>query len=478
MDIRTMSLGSRSERRPTRTASRRVALLVFLGLMVLVALFGGSARAEQAGVLALRPTAVLVLAFAFWKLSRAQWLSILMPAWFLLALGGLIAVQLVPLPPGLWSLLPGRDAYLETFAAVGIDPPWLPISQFPVFTWNSLVCLVVPLAVLFAWAVLPPQHRAWAMPVLIGLGLISALLGFVQLLSGGTRSLYLYSISNFGSNCGLFANRNHQAVFQAALLVLVPMARKDLDRGRLAPYALNIVAIAAIALLILSIFTTGSRVGFVVGLIATAWAAWRMHQIVDDPTKPKVRRAREKFKVSPRTQKLLIPVFLALLAATALLTPHSMVLDRLLATDGATPIEDMRVDIFKNTMVMIPDNLPFGGGAGTFPEVYKGYEHPDGMSFRYVNHAHDDLLEFVYEFGIPGALLFVLGLVLVARWFLAARRSGPAPRECAEALGLALLIILLGSLFDYPARTPIIASLTILALASLYELRLTDRPAT
>jgi hypothetical protein len=456
--------------RPARkqvTLARFVPLAVFLATLTAIFLLGGSARADQTGVLFLRPLCVIAVAWSAVFMSREQWLSIRGPALILIALGAMMAIQLVPLPPSLWSLLPGRHEYLETYKALAIHAPWLPISQFPVLTWNALVCLVVPLAALTTYALLPAAGRALAIPVLIAFGLLSALLGIVQVLSGD-QSLYLYSIANFGSNCGFFANRNHQAVFQAALLVLVPLARQGLDRERVAPYALNLLAMGAIGLLVFSIFTTGSRVGFALGLLAGLWSGWKIYRLIGDPPKSKLRFARDKFQLSARVQKLIMPVLLAILAATALLAPQSPVLHRLVSDDAEAPIEDMRVAIFENSLAMLPDNLPFGGGAGTFPQVYEGYESAQGISFRYVNHAHDDLLEFVYEFGLLGVVFLLVVLALLARWTLAARRAGGAAWRVAAPTGIVLSIFFLGSLFDYPARSPIGASFVILAIAWLY----------
>jgi len=299
----------------------------------------------------------------------------------------------------------------------------------------------------------------------------SQAMSLIQVLSDGERSLYFYSLANFGSNCGFFANRNHQAVFQAALLFLIPLARREFSSNRLPQYALNLMAMSAVALLVFSIFTTGSRVGFVVGLLGTAWAGWQLHRIVDNPVKSKARLSRARFRLAPRIQKLVIPILVALFAITALLTPHSRVLDRLMSSDAEAPIEDMRVGIFKNSLSMIPDNMPFGGGAGTFAEVYKGYEAAEGISYRYVNHAHNDFLELVYELGIPGIVLFLAAIVLIGRWALDSYAEGGSSRQQSVAFTLALLIVLAGSLFDYPARTPIIASFTVLILGRLYEAR-------
>lgn len=444
-------------------------LVVFLVLLALITFLGGSSRADQSGLLLLRPAALVVATFAGLVMTREQWETVKGPTVILGALAGLIALQLVPLPPSLWSLLPGRDEYMETYAALGLDVPWLPISQSPVRTWNSLVCLVVPFATVLSYGLLQPHHRKLVLPLVIAIGLASALLGVLQVLSGGSRSLYFYSIANFGSNTGFFANRNHQAIFLAALLVLVPVARRSLERDRVPPYALNLIAIGTIALLAFAIATTGSRIGFVVGTLATIWATWKIYLIVDAPTKTKFRRARGSFNLSIRVQRLLIPSGMLLLALAVVISPRSVGLDRMTSESTEAAIEDLRVDIFKNSLEMIPENMPFGGGAGTFADVYKGYEDARNISYRYVNHAHNDILELIYEFGLVGLLLAIGALLLITRWAWAAMRVGRTHADQTRAAALALLVVLIGSVFDYPARTPIVASFVMLALAWIYE---------
>lgn len=461
-------------RRRSRTVSRVPALTVLLPLVMffsfLVALFftGGSARSDQSGVLILRPLAVVFTGVSLFFMGRTAFQTVKGPLLLLAGLAALIALQLVPLPPTIWSLFPGRSGYMEIFEALQLEAPWLPITHFPVRTWNSLVSLVVPLAALTTYAILQRRHKDLLVALLIGFGILSAVLGFMQVLSGGDRALYLYSIANFKSNCGFFANRNHQAVFQVGVLLLIPYARMAYNRNRVQPYALNMLAVAMIGLLVFSIFTTGSRIGFALGLLAAIWSGWKIYGLIDASEKSDVRFAREKFSLSARAQKRVVPVLILAIALAALVAPRSLVLDRLVSDDAEAPIEDMRVNILKNSLDMIPDNLPFGGGAGTFPDVYKGYESADNISYRYVNHAHNDLLELVYELGILGIVLLLLCLLLLGKWAVAAKRAGDDEWEEVKPMLGILLVFFIASLFDYPARTPIGASFLSLIVARIY----------
>ena len=51
-------------------------------------------------------------------------------------------LQLVPLPPWIWTRLPHRDKIVGVFALLQQDLPWLPISVSPSLTWASVLSLV------------------------------------------------------------------------------------------------------------------------------------------------------------------------------------------------------------------------------------------------------------------------------------------------------------------------------------------------
>ena len=78
----------------------------------------------------------------------------------------------------------------------------------------------------------------------------------------------------------------------------------------------------------------------------------------------------------------------------------------------------------------------------------------------YFNHAHNDFLEIILTAGLSGLLLLVAAIA----WWL--WRSVMAWRndEVLPKLGSAmLLLILLASVVDYPARTPIIMAMATMA---------------
>src|SRR5690606_15042423 len=122
----------------------------------------------------------------------------------------LAVVQLLPLPPGLWRGLPGRELVSEASELVGSGADWRPLSLDPNRTWNAFFALLVPLATVCLITIQEPRWQQKVPVILLGVGLLSAVLGYLQAVGG--NGLHLYEITHRGFPVGLFANKNHQAV--------------------------------------------------------------------------------------------------------------------------------------------------------------------------------------------------------------------------------------------------------------------------
>ena len=73
---------------------------------------------------------------------RAEWALLLC-----LAIAALPLVQLVPLPPWLWTELPNREQMVAVFGLLGQELPWLPISVSPSATWVSICFPLLPFTI-------------------------------------------------------------------------------------------------------------------------------------------------------------------------------------------------------------------------------------------------------------------------------------------------------------------------------------------
>ena len=349
-----------------------------------------------------------------------------------LAFTALLAIQLVPLPPSVWTALPGRSAVADGFDLAGITLPWLPLSLDPDASLAVLASLLVPAAGLVLFAATSPRGLHLAMAALVVAAVASIVLGAAQQMAGEGTALQPYALTNPGKATGLFANRNHLAT----LIVLAIPCVLALQPGR----AHRPPAIALVAVLLGGAALTGSRAGIGLALVATIISAVWLH-------------------AAPRARS----VWIAALAAGAAIAAAGAVW---LAAAGDTPppggAEQQRPAMVATTLEAARDHFPAGSGAGTFLRVYQHYEDPAAATPEYRNHAHSDYAEILLEYGAPGALLILAAL---GWWAMQARdawRAGPeaAAARCAVVM---LGILLAHSLVDYPLRTGALAVLAALA---------------
>jgi O-antigen ligase len=136
-------------------------------------------------------------------------------------------------------------------------------------------------------------------------------------------------------------------------------------------------------------------------------------------------------------------------------------LDRVLADDMT---EGLRGEAFPIISRMINVYFPAGTGLGSFDPLFRMHEPFDFLSLKYFNHAHNDFLEIILDAGLPGAVLLASALIWMILAGVRAWRVGSGVEQALPQLGsVMLLLIAIASLFDYPARTPIIMVMTVVA---------------
>lgn len=430
---------------PVRETSSRAALILALGLLVVVLVAGGSSRADALSQLPVR-LAAAVLGGAALYLGDWRKLRVIRPPLILL-LGLLLvaAVQLVPLPPDIWQSLPGRTRFVDLAELAGTPQPWRPISLVPHATANSILAMIVSLAVLVSVGLLSVRRFPVIVFALVGLAMVSGLLGAAQVAADG--SLSIYRISNHGNATGFFANRNHQAAWMAATVPLLA-ALSALPQENLRSAASQALLGLTFVLILPLVFVTGSRSGIFLLILGIGLAAL-IH-----------RKAGGMRRLPPWVSKrLLAALALALAAGVAALVFFRVGgMERLLTVNVE---EDLRVSTLPTVLKLAATYFPVGGGFGAFPDLYKIDEPFARLNFQYFNHAHNDVLEIMIEGGLPAALL---GIAFLGWLCMASLRLWRAPlirNRTTHILALAgsagMLILLCASLVDYPLRTPALA---------------------
>jgi hypothetical protein len=143
-----------------------------------------------------------------WSLSARRRTPIGTPARQLIALmvcGLLIvAVQLVPMPPSLWTELGGRERIAAGFNLLGQPLPWLPISLSSRSTLASGLWTIPAVAMLLVVARLGAFRLSWLAWTIVAVAVVSTAIGALQV---ADPSWYFYQVTNFGFGVGFFRQR-------------------------------------------------------------------------------------------------------------------------------------------------------------------------------------------------------------------------------------------------------------------------------
>jgi O-antigen ligase len=443
--------------------------LFFLCAWTLVCSFllgGGAANVYLTNSL-VQLLALPALVGALWRLVECGPPRTARPALYLLGAGFLLVLlQLIPMPPGVWSSLPFRDKAAAAFAALGDARRWAPLSLTPEATIVGALTNIAPVALFLGVMSLNLRERRLLTLIVLAFGLINAFVGLLQLSQGQDSPLYLYRYGGTGDSVGLFANRNHEA---ALLYSLAPFAAAWIGglapavsirdrRGKSDATTLIKLMAAGVTLFVLIVATlmARSRAGVILLMVA----------LLGGLTLQPWRTLREG--------KSHAGGVFVVIAVMAMMLGLQYGLYKILMRFEADPFADARIAIGRVTAQATLKALPFGTGLGSFAPLYASIERPsDVLLDRFVNLAHNDPLEFVLEAGAPGAAL-MLGFFL---WFLArcrdAWRGGDADRArgsqsvvdalrpnaisvdvlMVRAATISIALLLVHSLVDYPLRT-------------------------
>lgn len=379
--------------------------------------------------------------------------------WLMIAIAALPLLYSVPLPPALWSTVPGRDLALRTYALAGITPPWHGLGLRDGVGVLTALHLLAPI-VMFVVVVQLTAVQRWALLYgFLAVTLIAILVGFAQVPGGASHSLHFYEISSINGALGFFPNRNHMATLMLCTLPLAAAGalawlrqRGDEARG------LAIGASVLFGLAIIALVATSARAGLVLAvpvLIGCALLARVM---------PRGNRTRDNGGIPPLLLWGAIGLALVAVASGLAYSSVGSTLVTRVQTQGV--VDSDRIEFARLTLRAIPRFLPFGSGPATFRPVYAMVEPLNDMRPYFINHVHNDYLEILLEYGVPGALLLLAGLAWlgwtgIAAWFDA--DAPDRPIRCAASVGI--LAILLHSTFDYPVRTTTIAILLALLAA-------------
>lgn len=430
-----------------------IIMALFILLLGALWLSGGASHADVTGQVVTRTVAWLALALAILCGVRPVTAKANPAYWLLLASALLVLLQLVPLPPSIWTMLPGRDVLLDASLS---KETWRPWSITPSTTINAASSLIVPAVTFYLVSAMREEERVWLPAILLGAIFLSMLVGLLQFSGFIIDNPFINdSVDSVG---GTFANRNHFALFLAMGCLIAPVwafAGKQ-EAGWRAPAALALMTLFA-----LTILATGSRAGILTGLLALAIGLALSWQNV-----------RHALRGTPRW---VFPALItAIIGIVVIFVLVSIAADRAESIRRALevdPSQDMRARGLPTVLSMIATYFPAGAGFGGFDQMFRLHEPFQLLKPTYFNHAHNDFLEVVLDGGLPALLLLLVAIgwyaIASVRAWQASRRDSVLPK-----LGSAiLLLIFVASAFDYPARTPMMMAMVVIAASWLCQNR-------
>ncbi len=433
--------------------SRYHAALACLFLTLAIILGGGNID-NPSTELALELLAALCAIAWIWMPG-----SLRLPVdWKVWLVAGLILLvpllQLIPLPPSIWTTLPGRERELAALNLVAKADSWRPLTVSPHRTLTSLLGLFPPVLMLLMAGALSRRARSWLFAALVITGLATALLGAAQL--GDKAGLFhLYDYSHRMVVIGFQNNRNHTAdLLLVALLALATLGNSSMffskDKNQSA-WMLNVWVLALAFVFVLAVILTRSRTG-----IALAFPALLAFGAIFSWNQPREWN---------RPIAAFVGGCIVMAVAGLFLLPTNGALQGVAARFDLAP--DGRATMWRNTLEAIQEYIPVGSGLGTFRSAYNALEPLLDMDAKQAGYAHNDFLQLMLEAGVIGylALAMVLGLVLR----MAFRSWHDDEKRRAQVMfGLfSLLVIAAHSQVDYPLRTISMACVAAVAIAML-----------
>lgn len=415
-------------------------------------------------VLVLELSAVLLLVLVLWQPRRnvfrrteliALALLFAVPALYL------IPIASIPTLAGLFDWLPGREPYLAAHdlmaqgAAPDASGALARVSLYPFESESAWLFLLVPIAVFAATRVLTAAWTTRLILLLLALSALQALLGLLQYgASEGSPQFLGMQMPDLPSAKGTYTNRNHLAGLLETMLpvaiALMVFAVGARGRGRRGPrgrwserlvflgsargHAAVLYGALALLLLVGLVFTR-SRTGILLGILAVLLSTLAF-----------ARRIGGTNVYGP------VGTLVAFALGSAVAIGLLPVLDRFAVAEA---VADARWSIFAATFVGIGAFAPVGSGPGTYPEVFPAFQPPE-LGRWFINHAHNDYLEWLFEGGLAAAALIALLLVLYGRQWARVwtGRAWSRPRFVQVGAGIGLLLLVLHSLVDFNLHIP------------------------
>jgi O-antigen ligase len=445
----------------------------FWGILITLSmlfLMGGSSRADVQSLAILDPAMVLCCGAALLTLKQQHWNGKRWLVFALMIVFLLVAFYLLPTPRQFENISRGVSDLATINAAANVTGASQLLAAAPTAAWQSLFFLFAPLAVFLFAIQLERRDFLLTLPLIIFAATISGVIGMLQIIGSADGPLYLYRITNNGAAVGLFANRNHAAVLLACLIpMLAVFAAGSSATKRGGRNTRQLISIAIAVILVPLILVTGSRSGMLAAIIGLVGGLLLYNSSVSIYSRSKTGR--------PLAAILMASLLFCLVFATIYFS-RAEAIKRIFAENSSA---NDRADFWASSLQLFWQYFPFGFGPGSFVPAFQKEEPLFLLNSAYLNRLHNDWLETVLTFGVPGILILICGLAYyMRRSFILWVRMDGARSTVATGRMASVVIAILGiaSVSDYPLRTPTMMGVAALVLCWFIEARDDPEDAT
>lgn len=322
------------------------------------------------------------------------------------------------------------------------------LSLYPLETESAWFTLLIPVAVFVATRKLAHPYLHRLILLVIAIAGIQAALGLMQF-SHGPESLLYLGLTHSG--IGTYTNRNHLAgLIEMVLPVTLALFLYSLGRNErryprgwrgsirflstLRGHAVFLYG-ALVLLLILGMIFTRSRTGISLTMLGVLIVILSFGH-----------------RVGGNNVYGPIGTIVTFGVSIGIATGLAPVLDHFALADL---MGDSRRLVFSVTVDGMLDFFPLGSGPGTYPDIFHAFQ-PLELGDIFVNHAHNDYLEWLFEGGVFAALLIALLLSLyVVQWGKVwTKEAWSRFRFLQVGAGIGIFLLLLHECVDYNLFIP------------------------
>jgi O-antigen ligase len=447
---------------------RIIEFLVVLTIIGATLAFGGVQPITYSLVEAVLFLALLLLLVSQTRKGRIDLRLPLWPILFVLMVG----LQLIPFPASVIAhLSPSRLQDLSVTGAAHAREAW---STFSIFPHDTVVALLKFLAYLSAFILAAylfdsEKRKSTLIRGLIFVGCFEAVYGLIQYLTGWQKIFTYTKQFNLQSATGTYINPNH---FAGLLELVVPFVlslafyslvrgdkRRQGGRSKEATRENGTSGFQSIFYLFLAVFLmvalvfSQSKGGILAGLFSVIFMAL-LAQL-------KVRR-----------KAWMAGMFLVLFALISYglwigLDPVLTRFERM--REPGYLQQEGRIVIWKDALPLVRDYPLVGTGLGTFGTAFRPYQ--TGEVDKYVDHAHNDYVEFASETGLLGAALLFLPILYLLIRMITSFLDDPRRHRRAVTLGCvgSSLALLIHSITDFNLQIPANALILAVVLGIGYK---------